>query len=199
MVEFPWLITSTFIFQEQWVSAPVPLPLWRARPWDWHCFVLPGKFMEHERPGPCLSIKTVFPKKCILIKMIRRSNDRLILIMRIPILMRQYVYIETAPMFWVKHLIYVCGRRNIYLVSSFRFIMNDIIILDKITSSWLIRSKTINYAFKYLYIDLEILLFQTLFINLYMYAYTGIGIAHCYYNDLMDRLIDHAYSVFLFW
>ena len=158
MVEFPWLITSTFIFQEQWVSAPVPLPLWRARPWDWHCFVLPGKFMEHERPGPCLSIKTVFPKKCILIKMIRRSNDRLILIMRIPILMRQYVYIETAPMFWVKHLIYVCGRRNIYLVSSFRFIMNDIIILDKITSCiqiFMYRSRNIiipNSFYQFVYV-----------------------------------------------
>ena len=51
--------------------------------------------------GPRLNITTVSPDTCIGIPMlrIRQSWDRLIFNMGIPILVRQHLYIETAPWF----------------------------------------------------------------------------------------------------
>ena len=47
---------------------------------------------------PCLNICTVFPAMGISIIKIRRSWDRLIFIMGIPILVRQQFYTEAAPL-----------------------------------------------------------------------------------------------------
>ena len=48
--------------------------------------------------GPCLNIKTVFPSSMgILMLKIRRSRDRLIFNMGIPILERRHLYIEADP------------------------------------------------------------------------------------------------------
>ena len=49
------------------------------------------------RQGPRLNMKTVFPGMGILMLKIRRSWDRLIFNMGIPILVRGYLYIETGP------------------------------------------------------------------------------------------------------
>ena len=46
---------------------------------------------------PRLNINTVFPRYGIPILKIRRSRDRLIFIMGIPMLVRQHLYIEAAP------------------------------------------------------------------------------------------------------
>ena len=51
------------------------------------------------RPGPCLNIKTVFPKCGIPMLKIRRSQDRLIFNMGIPILLSRHLYIATGPRF----------------------------------------------------------------------------------------------------
>ena len=48
-------------------------------------------------PGPRLNIKTVFPRYGIHMLKIRRSRDRLIFNMGIPILVRRHLYIETVP------------------------------------------------------------------------------------------------------
>ena len=51
-------------------------------------------------PGPRLNIKTIFPGMGIPMLKIRRSQDRLIFKMGIPILVRRYLYIEkTEPCF----------------------------------------------------------------------------------------------------
>ena len=55
-----------------------------------------------EGPGPCLIINTVFPGMGIPMLKIRRSRDRLIFNMGIPILVRRHLYIETAP--WTNKL-----------------------------------------------------------------------------------------------
>ena len=47
--------------------------------------------------GPCFNLKTIFPGMVIIMLKIRRSPDRLIFDMGIPILVRQHLYIETAP------------------------------------------------------------------------------------------------------
>ena len=49
------------------------------------------------RSGPRLNIKTDFPDMGILMLKIRRSWDRIIFNMGIPILVRQHLYIETPP------------------------------------------------------------------------------------------------------
>ena len=51
----------------------------------------------HQDTGPRLNIKTIFPGMGILVLKIRRSWDPLIFNMGIPIMVRQYLYIETAP------------------------------------------------------------------------------------------------------
>ena len=48
-------------------------------------------------PGPRLYIKTVYPGIGIPTLKIRRSRDRLIFNMGIPILVRQHLYTETVP------------------------------------------------------------------------------------------------------
>ena len=48
-------------------------------------------------PGPRLNIKMVFAGTRISMLKIRRSRDRLIFNMGIPILVRRHIYIETAP------------------------------------------------------------------------------------------------------
>ena len=48
-------------------------------------------------PGPCLNIKTVFLGMRIPMLKIRWSRDRLIFNIGIPILVKQYLYIETTP------------------------------------------------------------------------------------------------------
>ena len=50
-------------------------------------------------PGPRLNIGTVFPGMGILMLKIRRSRNRLIFNMGIPILVRRHLYIETVPSF----------------------------------------------------------------------------------------------------
>ena len=50
-----------------------------------------------KEPGPRRNIKTVFPGMEIPMLKIRRSRDRLIFNMGIPILVRQHLYIEAAP------------------------------------------------------------------------------------------------------
>ena len=50
-------------------------------------------------PGPRFNIGTVFPGMVILMLKIRRSRDRLIFNMGIPILVRRHLYIETDPSF----------------------------------------------------------------------------------------------------
>ena len=47
--------------------------------------------------GPHLNIKTVFPGMGIPMLKIRRSRDRIIFNMAIPILVRQHLYIDMAP------------------------------------------------------------------------------------------------------
>ena len=49
------------------------------------------------QPGPRLNIKTVFPCMGISMLKIRRSRDRLIFNIGIPILVRRHLYNETAP------------------------------------------------------------------------------------------------------
>ena len=49
-------------------------------------------------PGSRLNIKTVFPRYGIPMLKIRRSRDRLIFNMGIPILVRRHLYIEMAPL-----------------------------------------------------------------------------------------------------
>ena len=74
------------------------------------CLVLPGFIcgiawiiclymvsIQGSHPGSHLNIKTVFPMYGIPMLKIRRSRDRLIFNMRTPILVRQYLYIETSP------------------------------------------------------------------------------------------------------
>ena len=51
---------------------------------------------RHGSPRPRLNIKTVFPGMGIPRLMIRRTQDRLIINVRIPILVRRHLYIETA-------------------------------------------------------------------------------------------------------
>ena len=51
------------------------------------------------KPGPHLNIKTLFPGMEIPMLKIRRSQDRLIFNMGIPILVRRHFYIEKAP--WI--------------------------------------------------------------------------------------------------
>ena len=60
------------------------------------------------RPGPSLNIKTVFPGYGIPMLKIRRSQDRLIFNMGIPILVRRHLYIDTAP--WIQS---VPGETNV--------------------------------------------------------------------------------------
>ena len=48
-------------------------------------------------PRACLNIKTVFPVMGIFITEFKQSWDCLIFKMRIPILVRQHLYIETGP------------------------------------------------------------------------------------------------------
>ena len=50
-----------------------------------------------QKPGPRLNIKTVFPGKGIPMLKIRRSRDRLIFNMGIPIMVRRHLYIEMGP------------------------------------------------------------------------------------------------------
>ena len=57
--------------------------------------------LQKEPPGPCLNIKTVLPRYEIPMLKMRRSWDRLIFNMGIPILVRKHLYIETAP-WWKK-------------------------------------------------------------------------------------------------
>ena len=52
---------------------------------------------EGKTPGPRLNIKTVSPGMGIPMLQIRRSWDRLIFNMGIPILVRRHLYTETAP------------------------------------------------------------------------------------------------------
>ena len=52
--------------------------------------------MNTRSPGPRLNIKTVFLRIGIPIIKIRRSRDRLIFVMGIPILVRRRLFIETA-------------------------------------------------------------------------------------------------------
>ena len=59
--------------------------------------VLEGYPIMQEPPGPRLNIKTVFIRFGIHMLKIRRSRDRLILNMGIPILVRLHIYIETPP------------------------------------------------------------------------------------------------------
>ena len=50
---------------------------------------------------PCLDIKTVFPGMGIPMLKIRRSQDRLIFNMGIPILLWRHLYIEMAPSWYL--------------------------------------------------------------------------------------------------
>ena len=50
--------------------------------------------------GPRLNIKTVFPGMGIPMLKIRRSQDRLIFNMGVPILVRQHLYVEIVPRFF---------------------------------------------------------------------------------------------------
>ena len=52
--------------------------------------------MRGSQPGARLNIKTVFPGTGFSIIKVRRSSDRLIFIMEIPILVRYRLYIETT-------------------------------------------------------------------------------------------------------
>ena len=54
-------------------------------------------YVMEEWPGPRLNINTVFPRYWIPMLKIRRSRDRLIINISIPILVRRHLYIETAP------------------------------------------------------------------------------------------------------
>ena len=55
-----------------------------------------GHFPHWMNSGPCLDIKTILLGMGIPMLKIRRSHDRLIFNMGIPILVKQYLYIETA-------------------------------------------------------------------------------------------------------
>ena len=61
--------------------------------------------------GPCLNIKTVFPRYGDSMLKIRRSRDRLIFNMGIPILVRRHLYIETAP--WSPLCAVVCWGQSL--------------------------------------------------------------------------------------
>ena len=52
-----------------------------------------------ESTGLCLNIKTIFLRYGISMLKVRRSRDRLIFNMGIPILVRRHLYIETASWF----------------------------------------------------------------------------------------------------
>ena len=56
-----------------------------------------GHYHSCRSPGPCFNIKTIFPRYGISMLKIRRSRDRLIFNTGVPILVRRYIYIETAP------------------------------------------------------------------------------------------------------
>ena len=57
----------------------------------------PGYEALLERPGPRPNIRTIFPGMGISIIKIRRSWDRLIFIMGIPMLVKRHLYTETVP------------------------------------------------------------------------------------------------------
>ena len=57
----------------------------------------PSSLRHYVSPGPRLNIKTIFPGMGIPMLKIRRSRDRLIFNMGIPILVRWHLHIETAP------------------------------------------------------------------------------------------------------
>ena len=65
------------------------------------CWKKHGNFRSCFTDWPCLNIKTVFPRYGDSHVKIRLSRDRLIFNMGIPILVRQHLYIETAP--WSPH------------------------------------------------------------------------------------------------
>ena len=56
-----------------------------------------GRSKDGFNTGSCLNIKTVFPDMGISVIKIRWSQDHLIFIMGISILVRQHLYIETPP------------------------------------------------------------------------------------------------------
>ena len=56
-----------------------------------------GDILIPLQTGPCLNIKKVFPVWGISIIKMRRSSDRLIFIMGIPILVSGHLYIEMGP------------------------------------------------------------------------------------------------------
>ena len=58
----------------------------------------------HTEPGLRLNIKTVFPGMRIPMLKTRRSRDRLIFNIGIPILARRHLYIETPPLLLHKHV-----------------------------------------------------------------------------------------------
>ena len=97
-------------------------------------------------PCPYLNIKTVFP--CIGIPMlkIRRSQDRLIFNMGIPILVRRHLYIETAPLSSMRNASIACvismlrNHENTFHVSLTHFGVKGVnlqLFMDFGHSEWL--------------------------------------------------------------
>ena len=87
--------------------------------------------------GPRLNIKTIFPRYGIPILKIRRSQDRLIFNMGIPLPVRRHRYIETPP--WcLFHWIWLILNRQCILfctTDNYGMELNDIILMWLQTSA----------------------------------------------------------------
>ena len=81
------------------------------------------------RPGSRLNIKTIFPRYGIPMSKIRRSRDRLIFNMGIPILIRHHLYNEMAPL-QTDILSAFClnFENNLFNIISSIFLMINLII-----------------------------------------------------------------------
>ena len=74
------------------------------------------KYNASKDTGPRLNIKTVFPCMEILILMIRRSWDRFIFILGIPILLRRHLYIESDA--WDRYCLLFCLLNSMICFTS---------------------------------------------------------------------------------
>ena len=97
-------ILRNFCYHHIFVLGVFCAPLWpdsaKCPPTSWDSFsyglLRTGLMGAIWRPGPCLNIKTIFPRYGVPMLKIRRLWDRLIFNMGISILVRLNLYIETG-------------------------------------------------------------------------------------------------------
>ena len=94
-LEYSWIIWPI-----AWVLMPWLLA-WPGHQWPWYWPCSKWVRVFHKKPWPCFNIKTAFPDMGISMFKIRRSRDRLIYNMGIPIglLVRRHLFVETVTCF----------------------------------------------------------------------------------------------------